>query len=203
MAIAVASIIERAGFHLQDEQHIRWTVSELVSWVNEAAKAIVTRRPDAGAFVDNLVLVAGTKQALPDSVYRIIDVTRNMGTGSTPGRVVKRCDRALLDNADPDWHSRTPSAETRNYLYEDAANPQVFYVYPPAVANNVLEAILAHFPLDVSSDTDTVDMDASFEEAMLNFVLYRCYAKDSEYGDAGKAAAMYGAYQAALGEQVK
>lgn len=46
-------------------------------------------------------------------------------------------------------------------------------------------------------------MDASFEEALLNFVLYRCYAKDSEFGDPGKAAAMYAAFQGALGEQVK
>lgn len=203
MGIPASSIIYRAGHQLQDTDHIRWTVEELISWMNEAARAVITRRLDAGAYVDNLVLVAGTKQELPATAYRLIDVTRNMGTGATPGRVVKRCDRQMLDNCYPDWHTHAASNETRNFVYDDAANPNAFYVYPPANANRVLEAVLARFPVEIDDANDELDMDNGFEEAVLNFVLYRCWAKDSEYGDPGKAAAMMSAFQASLGEAAK
>lgn len=204
MGIPVSLIIQRAGFALLDEDHIRWTSDELVSWINEAARAVVVRRNDAGAYTDNFTLIAGTKQTLPANVFRLIDVIRNMGTGSTPGRVVKRCDRQLLDNFTPGWHADPAAAVTRNFCYDDGANPQVFYVHPPANANKVLECIFARLPPPVDNITMTeVDMDDGFGEALLNFVLYRCYAKDSEFADAAKAAAFMSAFQASLGEAAK
>lgn len=203
MTINVADIIQRAGYHLQDTDHIRWTVEELVSWVNEAAKAVVTRRLDAGAVIDNLPLVAGTKQTLASDIYRLIDVTRNMGDGATPGRAVKRVDRALMDSVRPDWHTATQAAETRNFMYDGETNPTVFFVYPPAVNGKSLEAVVAKFPADAADEAGTVDLEGSFEESLLNYVLYRCYAKDSEFGDPAKAVAQYNAFLASLGEQVK
>lgn len=203
MTINVADIIQRAGYHLQDTDHIRWTAEELVSWVNEAAKAVVTRRLDAGAVIDNLPLVAGTKQTLASDIYRLIDVTRNMGNGATPGRIVKRVDRALMDSVRPDWHTVAQNAETRNFMYDGETNPTVFYVYPPSVGGKSLEAVVAKFPEDAADENGTVDLEGSFEESVLNYVLYRCYAKDTEFGDPAKAVAQYNAFLASLGEQVK
>lgn len=203
MGIPVASIIQRAGFYLNDTDHIHWSVTELIGWMNEAAKAVVTRRWDAGAVTENLPLVAGTKQTLAAEIYRIIEITRNMGSGATPGRAVTRADRRLMDTSLPGWHTATAAAETRNWMYDSETSPTIFHVYPPAVAGKSLEAIVSRFPLDVATDQDEIDLDGSFEEAVLNFVLYRCFAKDSEYGDPGKAVAMYDAFRAALGEQVK
>ena len=203
MTIPVANIIQRAGYHLQDTDHIRWTVEELVSWVNEAAKAVVTRRLDAGAVIDNLPLVAGTKQTLAADIYRLIDITRNIGSGATPGRAVVRADRALMDAIRPDWHSDDQNAVTRNFMYDGERSPSNFYVYPPAMNGKSLEAVVAKFPADVQDDEDEVNLEASFEESVLNYVLYRCYAKDSEFGDPAKAVAQYNAFLASLGEQVK
>lgn len=203
MTIAASEIILRAGHHLQDTDHIRWTVEELVSWINEAAKAVVTRRLDAGAVIDNLPLVAGTKQTLAADIYRLIDITRNMGDGATPGRAVVRVDRNLLDSIRPDWHTDAQNAVTRNFMYDGERNPTVFFVYPPAVNGKSLEAVVAKFPDDIADEAGEVDLEASFEESILNYVLYRCYAKDSEFGDPAKAVAQYNAFLASLGEQVK
>lgn len=200
MGIPTATLLRRAGVHLLDTDHERWKVDELIDWINEGARAIVSRRYDAGSSTENVALVAGSKQTLAADVFRLIDITRNRGTGNDAGRVVKRVDRQLLDVSDPLWHSKTAAAITRQYVYDEKFNPSVFYVSPPAISGNYLEAIVSRFPAEVTSaDGQEVDMTDEFQEPLLNFMLYRCYAKDSEYGDPSKAVAHYQAFTASLG----
>ena len=46
MAITAQSIIRRATDLLQDQTSVRWTLQELVRWLNDAQRAIVKVRPD-------------------------------------------------------------------------------------------------------------------------------------------------------------
>lgn len=200
--ILVGTITVRASAVLNDTVHTRWPVDELLTWINEGAKAIVTRRPDAGASTELFTLVDGSRQTLPDDAFRLVDVCRNMGSnGTTTGRVIKRVDRQLMDNADPDWHTRTPGAVTRSYMYDWEINPREFYVYPPAVAAQKVELTISRLPAEITDEQDQIELPAEFEEALLSYVLFRSFSKDSEYANAQTAAAHYAAFVAALGQQ--
>jgi hypothetical protein len=197
--ISVATLIQRAGFLLQDEDHVRWTVPELVSWINEAAGALVTLRPSSGAQLVTLVLVAGTQQLLDDNVVQLLDVVRNLGAdGVTPGRAIRLAERHLFDSADPDWHTRAGKAVIKHYLYDDRT-PNVFYVYPPALAGTRIQGSLSVMPASISAGTDNLALDSQFESALVNYVVFRAFAKDSEYANGAIATGYYQAFQAALG----
>ncbi len=197
--ILVGNITSRAGEVLNDSVHTRWPIDELLTWVNEGGKAIVTRRPDAGATTENYTLADGTRQALAEDVHRLLRVNRNMGNGTQPGKVVTLADRRLLEDADPDWHTKTATAVTRQYAYEPQINPREFHVYPPAIAGNKLEVVVSKYPDEIVSEQDYIELPNEFEEALLSYVLFRSFSKDSEYANAQTAAAHYQVFVAALG----
>lgn len=197
--IEVTSIIKRAGMVLNDEDHIRWEVEELIEWINEGVGAIVSARPSAGARVVAFPLVAGTQQKIPDDVVQLIDVIMNVSEeGAVPGRAIRKTERHLLDSADPDWHTRTGKSVIKHYTYDDRM-PAVFHVYPPALANTWVKVAYSKMPEDVTTADDTIGLNVEFADALLNYVLYRCYSKDSEFSNAGVANAFYQAFTTSLG----
>lgn len=199
MAIPVSDVLTKAGYLLIDESHVRWTVSELIGWINEAAGAILTRRPAAFSRRSVHALAGGTLQSVPTGGAMLLDVTRNIkADGTTPGAVIRRTDRQLLDDSDPNWHTSREKSSIRSYTYDDRT-PSIFYVYPPAVAGTKVEVLDAAMPAAVATQSDSLAINAEYLEAVINYVCYRCHTKDSEYANPANAIAFYQAFEAGLG----
>lgn len=199
MGLPASSILSRTDDLLNDESRIRWPLLERVRWINEAMGAIINRRPSA--FAKSVVhsLSAGTAQTIPATGSILLDVVRNIGAdGVTPGMPVRRTDRQLLDDSDPTWHTGKKKSVIKHFTFDDRA-PKVFYCYPPAIAGTKVELLHAELPPDIAGATDTLDVSAEYLEAFVNYVCYRCYAKDSEYANGNLAAAFYQAFEASLG----
>ncbi|UAW01040.1 virion associated protein [Ralstonia phage RPZH3] len=110
MAFPASVVLSRAATLLQDEDHERWTVDELLEWLTDGTREIVVRKPSAYMKTTTAALVAGSKQALPEDAIQLIDVPRNLKTDGSPGRAVTATDRRLLDTENPDWHSMMRSS---------------------------------------------------------------------------------------------
>lgn len=192
MPIPVRDIISRAATILNDEDHVRWPIDELLNWINDGAAEIVIRRPQARARVASVDLVAGPLQSLPEGAIQLIDVVRNL-----PGRPVSRVSRRLLDDQDPDWYDAKPG-KTRHYTLEEET-PTHFYVYPPAVADAKVEAKYSEAPPAVASENDTLDLDRAYIGPLVSYTLYRALAKDSEFANGAVAVSHFQAFTEALG----
>lgn len=125
-------ILSRAGVILQDTTSVKWPIAELLDWLHDAQREIVLRKPDAYSKNTSIQLtVSQTKQSIPSDGVMLLDVVRNLGTdGSTPGRAITRTERPILDQQRPDWHTDTPSATVKHYMFNEK-DPKTFYVYPP------------------------------------------------------------------------
>lgn len=199
MALPVADVLTRTDDLLLDAGRTRWTLAERIRWMNEAMGAILTRKPNAFAKVRTIALAAGTRQEIEGDT--LLDVVRNMGTnGTTPGKAIRRTDRQLLDDSDPDWHTSKPKAVVKHYTFDDRA-PKVFYTYPPAVAGAQVETLQAVLPTPIAetASTGSLDVGAEYLEAVVNYVCYRCHTKDSEYAVSAMAVAFYQAFESSLG----
>lgn len=200
MAIAVADVLVRLDDLLLDDKRVRWSEEERIRWINDAAGAILIRRPAARAKPVTVALAKGAQQAIPDNGVTLLDVISNIKPDGSAGRAVRRTDRQLLDDADPDWQSGRAKPEIRHFTFDDRA-PKIFYVYPPAIAGTQIRLIHAELPDPVASSADTLDLQGEYMEAVVNYVAYRAKSKDSEYANAGEAAAFYGAFNDGLGGQ--
>lgn len=212
--IKVIDVIRRVEYVLQDT-NVRWPRLELQNWINESYLAITLLRPDANAKAGTFTCAAGTRQTLTSgfpSALRLLDVTRNVATTSAK-KVVRLVSRSVLDDQRPAWHSETGSVDIQHYTY-DPRQPKEFFVYPPATTSAQLEVVYADSPgvhslsesdLDPSgSNTEVILLDDIYLSPMIDWVLYRAYSKDAEYGsNEARAAAAYNAFNAALGSKTQ
>jgi hypothetical protein len=202
MTLPVADVLTRTDDLLTDEDRTRWPVEERIRWMNEAMGAILTRRPQAFARTEFMALAQGTAQTIPGGGSQLLDVVRNIGPEpeNKPGKAIRRTDRQLLDDSDPDWHTAKPVNAIRHYTFDDRA-PRQFYCYPPAQAGVRVEVSYSRLPAPIaeSDENGSLDIGPEYLEAVVNYVCYRCNAKDSEYAAPVMAASFYQAFEASLG----
>jgi len=198
--VTAQTIISRASVLLQDTNNVRWPQAELLEWLNDGQREVVSLRPDAYPTVGNVTLVAGTRQTLPPEGIMLVDVVRNMGTdGTTPGRAIRKVPREMLDTHQPDWHSMTSAAATLHYTFDPKA-PRTFYVYPPAQADRRVECLYSTNPPDVAAVGNVITLEDIYSNALIDYVCFRAYSKDAEHADnAARAAAYRQSFENTLG----
>lgn len=191
--IKVIEIIARVENILQDTG-IRWPRTELQQWLNEAYLNILLARPDANAKTGTFTCVIGTRQKLENQFadgLRVLDVVRNMAGASTK-RVVRLIQRSILDDQRPSWHTETGTVNIQHWMF-DTRQPKEFFVYPPALATAELEVVYtapvgAHTLTEAQLDPDSANatvilLDDLYAAPLVDWILYRAYSKDAEYGE--------------------
>lgn len=193
--ISVEAILKKVDDLLLDEDRTRWPNAERLAWINEAPNAIVGRKPSALSRYVNETLVAGTRQIVTG--IALMDVVRNIDGNGAGGRSVRRTDRQMLDDTNPDWHTGKKATTIQHFMLDDRA-PREYYVYPPAVEGVVLETLQAVLPDAVELD-GSLDIGVEYMEAVVAWVCYRCKFKDSENGNVAEAASWFQSFENALG----
>ena len=197
--ITAKKILDDAAVVLQDQTGVRWPLSEGLSWLNDGQRALVGLKPDAYVENKTVQMGAGTKQDAPADANGPVAVVRNMGSGSTPGPAVNPIAIQMLDSLVPGWHSATASGETKFYM-TDPGNAKNFYVYPPQPATpTYLELVYPCLPADVSATTDPITLDDGYATALMDYVLFRSFSKETEAGSDARAAAYYNKFVLAIG----
>lgn len=202
--ITAQSIVDKAQIALQDVTGVRWPDAELLGWLNDGQREIVVLKPNAFVINTAIKLVAGTKQDLPSNGVQLIDIVRNMGvSGSTPGRSIRLTDQKVIDVQDPNWHQKTADAEARHFMYSPL-DPKHFYVYPPqpAANQNYVEIVYGVIP-DNATLASVISLDDIYQNALLDYILFRAYSKESELADQSKAATHQQNYIASLTGKIK
>lgn len=205
MPISAQSIIRRVVETMQDNTSVRWPVAELVRYLNDGQREVVLYRPDSMVTNTTVALTSGAKQAIPTNGSKLIDVIRNTSGNK---RSVRMTVRNILDTQSPNWYNLTGVTEILHYMY-DPRDPKVFYVYPPAAASGAsVEIVYSAYPTDITEPADgavysavtgNISLPDIYGNVLADYILYRAYTKDSEYaGNAQRAQAHYGAFQAAL-----
>lgn len=190
MTISVSSVLARAGTLLLDEGFDRWTTDELLKWLNDGQRELVKVKADAKVRTVEHSLVAGAKQTNPDDCIEILGMPQNVGGGS-----ITPCDRVALDRFSPDWMVKPTDNKVKHWM--DDPHPNTFYVYP-AQNGTPASVVLTYtaVPNQVAA-MDNIDVRDIYADNLLNFILYRAFSKDAEFGgDAARAVAYYQAFSA-------
>lgn len=206
----VVDIVSRVQTILQDAGATRWPLLEIQNWLNDAYKEIVLLKPAANTLVGSFTCAEGTKQSLVvgfPTATRLIDITRNVAAGSAK-KAIRLINRRILDDQRPGWHNETGVIDVQHYVFDERL-PTHFWVYPPALATSQLEVAYAAVPtphnlteaqLSSASTADVINLDDSYVNAIVDYILYRSFLKDVEYAsNMNRAVAHYQAMTASLG----
>lgn len=207
MTLPAKHIIQQVAIDLNDRTSIRWPVPDLCRYFNDGQRQILVHRPDAkNVRITNFATVAGFRQTLPANAEKLIAVNAN-----TNGRAITPVNRALLDNQAPNWRALPPVNEALHVMY-DEREPKQFEVYPPVNAGRSLDLEYTAQTDDIAipSDGSTFDnvtgnmsISALFANALRNYVMFRCYSKQTELGDPTKANGAYQLFLSDLGVEAQ
>lgn len=216
------SIIDRITFVTKDYDRVRWTLSEISHWLNDAQDQIASLHPRAASQYVTLTLREGSRQDLrliDPSVrwirlfeltcnYRPTDV--NVPTGTT----IRQIARPALDNAFSGWRGRAATALAVDEFAMDEREAFTFDVNPP-VQNGVRVYALAAIkpePCAVlnSGGTALIDPDEEFglhdgyDIPAVDYTLFRLFNKDANDPTySARAAAHLQAFQLAMGVETR
>jgi hypothetical protein len=124
---------------------------------------------------------------------QLVDVLRN-----ACGRAVRVIERDLMDLYSPDWHS-APQSKTAEHFMFFPQDPKHFLVYPPNDGTGCLEVAYSATPPALADTAAVIALDDIYQDALLDYCLYRAFSKDAEYAaDPARAAARYASFAAAL-----
>lgn len=165
-----------------DQANTRWKAPEVIRYANDGQRDIALHRPDAFTTTGELTTVAGTRQALPEGATKLLRALHNV-TGGKRVRIVTHED---LDASVPSWHAAKQASVIVNIAYDERF-PLEWYCYPPSDGTAKVLAGWSITPTDIptpSGDTKAtctgnVSVSDLFVNALLDYVLYRAYAKDS------------------------
>lgn len=195
MTVAAAAIVLDAQTILFDPDGTRWPATELVKYLDLAQLKIVEARPDQYARIREVTLAVGFRQRLDDDIYALLDIPNN-ATGQY--KRITKTDMAQLDMVLPGWRKRAGTQEIVHFMH-NLNEPRNFYVYPPAVATSKVEMLAAEYPPllptpggpKASSVTGDIALGDKWRDALFNFVMFKAYLKDAEFGGNPALAAAY------------
>lgn len=207
MTFTAGSVIRAAQSTLQDAGAVRWLLPELLGYLNAGVREIALQKPTATAETVVFELVSGTKQTLPAGFHRLLSAIRNVDGGRAVTPVV----REILDMQIPGWHSTAnlPFSKTVMHILDDPFDTSTFHVCPGNNGEGEIEVIASRLPDPIPVPNDQIDIDAYsatvpvpdiYQNALVDYVLYRAFSKDINVpGAAQRAPAHYQLFQAALG----
>lgn len=176
MTILASDIVDEVSKQLNDIDHVTWTEESLFEYITSAQEMIVSIRPDSYSIVTTMQMAAGSKQALPATALRLLDIKRNMGSnGTTPGRAVLPVEENALDLFAFNWNAASQAAEVKNYSY-DEKTPRTFYVDPPSDGTGWLEISVSRVPPVIDSGNDPLVLQDIYRNHVIQFVMFRAYS---------------------------
>lgn len=212
--VKVVDIIVRAQTLLLDTTATRWAATELQYWLNDSYREILNLRPDSNSQTGTYTCIAGYRQNLTSTFVtanRLLEVISNKAATSTK-KGVRLVSRASLDTDRPGWYNETATVNVQLYTYDPRFSTE-FLVYPPATTAAQLEVIYNTIPtphtltaeqLANLSTTEVIKVSDSYANAILDYILYRAFTKDSDQANnASRAVAHYQAFQNSLGVKLQ
>jgi hypothetical protein len=207
--VLAQNIVNRVSRELKDPNNVRWPVEQMLDWLNDAQREICILKPDAYVVTASMVCAVGTQQTLPVGGRFLIDVIRNMGSGSAPGSAIRVVERETLDQLKPSWQSGNSGNAVQNYVYDRRA-PNVFYVYPGVGATVHVLIQYAGTPPDATIESvnsavvsTPIAIDDIYVTGINDYLQMRAYGKDTDARDEARSSAAYMRFLNRLGMNVQ
>ena len=198
----VSDVLSLAQDQLLDITGVRWGSADLLRYVEDALRALITLKPDVYTQTLSILLVPGTQQSIPDNSHRLINLHRNMGSdGLTTGKAIQHTIKDDLDRFNPDWHVAPAVAVVEEYCY-DEENPDVFWVNPPVLAQVYAQGSFAMVPAAITSPTESLPVKAVYATALYLYVVYVALMREDEVGLQAKANSYLSRFGASIGIKI-
>lgn len=177
-----SEIISEARKLLQDTRApFRYNDAELLGYVNQTLKRVLTIRPDLFTETATVPLQPGdVLQSLPVNAHRLVDIYYVEGYNS-----VNEVERPVFERAYPQWVS-DPAGIPLNFI-RHSRNPTKFFVYPRPVDGLSLVAEYVVIPATYAEGDNIAAPGDGYFSAVVDGVVFLASSIDDEHVASGRA----------------
>ncbi len=199
------NIVDEVRGELNDEvtSNFRFSNADMLTFVNAGQREIVTLLPEANiieVLAHSIVFDKQTRHIIPADGIKFIKVSGNYDAVNTQrGPSVRRVDRDALDGTWEHW-AEGLGADVREWpnvpgfqeihttvrfehYFHDPREPTIYYLYPASDGTDEdISLVYCQLPADLTGLGDTFALDDQYQNAMVEYVLYRCLSRDGRYG---------------------
>lgn len=174
---------------------VQWDDAALLKMLNKGERAICEVKKEAYPVRATLTLAAGAQQALPAGGLVLMDLFENVASGR---RARGPVDRQLQDSASLFYPNATQEADVQEWTKDDR-DPRRFAVLPPNDGTGQIRALYGALPTAIASVGTAINLEDSYEGALIAFVLATAYAENTERQDLAKSGAYTAEWKALIG----
>lgn len=190
-------VIDLARVPLNDADKVRYPDPEMFDYALDGLREMCLIRPDLFAVTKPVTCAAGAEQVLPNNGWFVIDVLGIVG-----GKDITESDYETMRAWNPAWRTATagPALSWMRFPWDKTKGPNNrFYVSPPALAGQQLNAIWAEFDASAYEIGDGVPLPEQYAPALEAYLVARAEAKDDEHVSTARMSAFLQMFQQALG----
>jgi len=166
----------------------------MLAMCNQALKRVQLFRPDLFAKTGTVANVAGEViQSAPTDSLRVIEVLSINGSGVG----IVEADREVLDQTLPTWPNDTAGPAV-NWM-RHVRNPNKFFIYPQAPADQTLDIEYSQVPPTYDGVTTVALLPDAYESVVVDAVVFLVESVDNESVNAGRAKLFFESFTQALG----
>lgn len=171
----------------------RYSDDVLLGFANQALKRIAVLRPDLFAYIGDITCTDGeVVQSAPVDSIRLIEIYRVKN-----GAGIIETNREALDQAYPTWMNDA-AGPTINFM-RHVRNPNKFFIYPKAPANQVLVGEYAKTPPDYDGTTTVTELPNAYEPVVIDATVFIAESVDNEHVNSNRAQLFQQSFTQALG----
>lgn len=186
-SFTAAGLVEKVSSLLSDQcegnTYETWSKKDLTSYLNDALCQILALRPDAFACIEEIPLVTGTRQTLPDGYHSIVSIEEaddgsTSGASETTSDILKHYRKPSCVTGLSSDGTYTPSSFRRNDMVKTS-----FYVSPavPEGANATITATVIKNPATQCADsTATLPLGCEYEAQIVDWMMMRALSVEAE-----------------------
>jgi len=166
-------IIVTVQRQLQDVTGVSYPAEDLIPYMNLFFAELIGVVPSAYNVTEDIGLVAGAKQTLPEGTKKLLNVICNISGSVYVGPAPTILPRSTLDTLIPSWQLFTSSKTVLNVI-RDEDDSYVFYTFPPQPVgtDQKLRVILSMLPTAIEDQSDDFPLEESYKLPCINYMLY-------------------------------
>lgn len=159
----------------------RYSDALLLGLANQTLKRIALLRPDLFSYIGEIPTTQGNVlQSAPANSIRISEIFRVKN-----GLGVRETNREILDQTYPSWvdDAEGPCLSWMRH----PRNPNSFFIYPKAPANQVLIGEYAQTPPDYTAEDDIALLPDAYFPVVVDGLMYLAESIDNEHVNSNRA----------------
>jgi hypothetical protein len=171
----------------------RYSDTVMLGFANQTLKRMAVLRPDLFAYIGEIPCTAGqVLQSPPIDSLRIIEIFQ-----VKDGNGITEVDRTTLDQTYPGWMN-DPAAATVNWM-RHVRNPNKFFIYPKAPANQILIGEYSQTPPNYLGTQTVALLPDAFFPVVVDGTVFLAESVDNEHVNSNRAQLFQQSFTQALG----